>query len=415
MTGTQTGAAKGALDGLRVLDLSRVLAGPWAGQILGDLGAEVIKVERPGRGDDTRAWGPPYLNDGQGAPTSESAYYLSANRNKQSVTIDITRPEGQRLVKELVAESDVLLENFKVGGLKRYGLDYASLAAINPRLIYCSITGFGQDGPYAERPGYDFLIQGLGGLMSITGQPDGEPGGGPVKAGVALTDITTGLYAAIAVLAAVNHRHQTGQGQHIDMALLDVQVATLANQAMNFLTSGTAPGRMGNAHPNIVPYQTFPAADGDIILTIGNDGQFARFCEVAGRPEWASDERYATNAARVANRDTLIPALRQTTVMKTTAEWLRLLEEAGVPGGPVNTIEQVFQDPQVQHRGLRIDLSHPLTQSVPLVGSPLRLSGSPVRYQAAPPLLGEHTAEVLTGLLGLDATQLAQLKADGVI
>ncbi len=415
MTDPRTGAAKGALDGLRVLDLSRVLAGPWAGQILGDLGAEVIKVERPGRGDDTRAWGPPYLNDGQGAPTSESAYYLSANRNKQSVTIDITRPEGQRLVKELVAESDVLLENFKVGGLKRYGLGYDALAAINPRLIYCSITGFGQDGPYAERPGYDFLIQGLGGLMSITGQPDGEPGGGPVKAGVALTDITTGLYAAIAVLAAVNHRHQSGQGQHIDMALLDVQVATLANQAMNFLTSGTAPGRMGNAHPNIVPYQTFPAADGDIILTIGNDGQFARFCDVAGRPEWATDERYATNAARVANRDTLIPALRQTTVMKTTAEWLRLLEDAGVPGGPVNTIEQVFEDPQVQHRGLRIDLSHPLTQSVPLVGSPLRLSGSPVRYASAPPLLGEHTSDVLSQVLGLDAATIEQLRRDGVI
>ena len=415
MTGTQTGAAKGALDGLRVLDLSRVLAGPWAGQILGDLGAEVIKVERPGRGDDTRAWGPPYLNDAQGAPTSESAYYLSANRNKQSVTIDITRPEGQRLVKELVAESDVLLENFKVGGLKRYGLDYGSLAAINPRLIYCSITGFGQDGPYAERPGYDFLIQGMGGLMSITGQPDGEPGGGPVKAGVALTDITTGLYAAIAVLAAVNHRHQSGEGQHIDMALLDVQVATLANQAMNFLTSGTAPGRMGNAHPNIVPYQTFPAADGDIILTIGNDGQFARFCEVAGRPEWATDERYATNAARVANRDTLIPALRQTTVMKTTAEWLRLLEDAGVPGGPVNTIEQVFEDPQVRHRGLRIDLSHPLTKSVPLVGSPLRLSASPVRYQAAPPLLGQHTGDVLSQVLGLDPAAIEQLQRDGVI
>ncbi|HIK73083.1 MAG TPA: CoA transferase [Alcanivorax sp.] len=406
---------KGALDGLRVLDLSRVLAGPWAGQILGDLGAEVIKVERPGRGDDTRAWGPPYLNDAQGAPTSESAYYLSANRNKQSVTIDITRPEGQRLVKELVAESDVLLENFKVGGLKRYGLDYGSLAAINPRLIYCSITGFGQDGPYAERPGYDFLIQGMGGLMSITGQPDGEPGGGPVKAGVALTDITTGLYAAIAVLAAVNHRHQSGEGQHIDMALLDVQVATLANQAMNFLTSGTAPGRMGNAHPNIVPYQTFPAADGDIILTIGNDGQFARFCEVAGRPEWATDERYATNAARVANRDTLIPALRQTTVMKTTAEWLRLLEDAGVPGGPVNTIEQVFEDPQVRHRGLRIDLSHPLTKSVPLVGSPLRLSASPVRYQAAPPLLGQHTGDVLSQVLGLDPAAIEQLQRDGVI
>ncbi len=405
----------GALDGLRVLDLSRVLAGPWAGQILGDLGAEVIKVERPGRGDDTRAWGPPYLNDGQGAPTSESAYYLSANRNKQSVTIDITRPEGQRLVKQLVAESDVLLENFKVGGLKRYGLDYESLAAINPRLIYCSITGFGQDGPYAERPGYDFLIQGMGGLMSITGQPDGEPGGGPVKAGVALTDITTGLYAAIAVLAAINHRHQSGEGQHIDMALLDVQVATLANQAMNFLTSGSAPGRMGNAHPNIVPYQTFPAADGDIILTIGNDDQFARFCEAAGRPEWATDQRYATNAARVANRDTLIPALRQTTVMKTTAEWLRLLEDAGVPGGPVNTIEQVFEDPQVQHRGLRIDLSHPLTQSVPLVGSPLRLSASPVRYQTAPPLLGQHTGDVLSQVLGLDAAAIQQLQRDGVI
>jgi len=415
MTETQTGVAKGALDGLRVLDLSRVLAGPWAGQILGDLGAEVIKIERPGRGDDTRAWGPPYLNDGQGAPTSESAYYLSANRNKQSVTVDITRPDGQRLLKELVAESDVLLENFKVGGLKRYGLDYESLSVINPRLIYCSITGFGQDGPYAERPGYDFLIQGMGGLMSITGQPDGEPGGGPVKAGVALTDITTGLYAAIAVLAAVNHRHQSGEGQYIDMALLDVQVATLANQAMNFLTSGTAPGRMGNAHPNIVPYQTFPAADGDIILTIGNDDQFARFCEVAGRPEWAGDERYATNAARVANRDTLIPALRQTTVMKTTAEWLRLLEEAGVPGGPVNTIEQVFQDPQVRHRGLRIDLSHPLTPSVPLVGSPLRLSRSPVRYASAPPLLGEHTERVLADLLGLDADHVARLKTDGVI
>ena len=405
----------GALSHLRVLDLSRVLAGPWAGQILGDLGARVIKVERPGRGDDTRGWGPPYLKDGDGGDTDQAAYYLTANRNKESVAIDITRPEGQELVRKLAAECDVVLENFKVGGLKRYGLDYASLAAINPRLIYCSITGFGQDGPYAERPGYDFLIQGLGGLMSITGQPDGEPGGGPVKAGVALTDITTGLYAAIAVLAAVNHRHQTGQGQHIDMALLDVQVATLANQAMNFLTSGTAPGRMGNAHPNIVPYQTFPAADGDIILTIGNDGQFARFCEVAGRPEWATDERYATNAARVANRDTLIPALRQTTVMKTTAEWLRLLEDAGVPGGPVNTIEQVFEDPQVRHRGLRIDLSHPLTKSVPLVGSPLRLSASPVRYQAAPPLLGQHTGDVLSQVLGLDPAAIEQLQRDGVI
>ena len=415
MTGTQTGAAKGALDGLRVLDLSRVLAGPWAGQILGDLGAEVIKVERPGRGDDTRAWGPPYLNDGQGAPTSESAYYLSANRNKQSVTIDITRPEGQRLVKELVAESDVLLENFKVGGLKRYGLDYDSLKALNPKLIYCSITGFGQDGPYATRAGYDFLIQGMGGLMSLTGHAEGEPGAGPMKVGVALTDITTGLYATIAVLAALSHRDRTGEGQHLDMALFDVQMACLANQAMNYLTTGQSPRRFGNAHPNIVPYQDFPTADGDVILTVGNDDQFARFCEVAGHPEWAEDPRFATNRSRVEHREVLVPLLRQTTVMKTTAEWLRLLEEAGVPGGPVNTIEQVFQDPQVQHRGLRIDLSHPLTKSVPLVGSPLRLSGSPVRYASAPPLLGEHTGDVLSQVLGLDAAAIEQLRRDGVI
>ena len=300
----------GALSHLRVLDLSRVLAGPWAGQILGDLGARVIKVERPGRGDDTRGWGPPYLKDGDGGDTDQAAYYLTANRNKESVAIDITRPEGQELVRKLAAECDVVLENFKVGGLKRYGLDYDSLKALNPKLIYCSITGFGQDGPYATRAGYDFLIQGMGGLMSLTGHAEGEPGAGPMKVGVALTDITTGLYATIAVLAALSHRDRTGEGQHLDMALFDVQMACLANQAMNYLTTGQSPRRFGNAHPNIVPYQDFPTADGDVILTVGNDDQFARFCEVAGHPEWAEDPRFATNRSRVEHREVLVPLLR---------------------------------------------------------------------------------------------------------
>ncbi|WP_312935703.1 CaiB/BaiF CoA transferase family protein, partial [Stutzerimonas nitrititolerans] len=322
-----------ALSHIRVLDLSRVLAGPWAGQILGDLGAEVIKVERPVTGDDTRHWGPPFLKDAQGENTAEAAYYLSANRNKQSLTVDFTRPEGQRIVRELVAQSDVLLENFKVGGLAAYGLDYASLKAINPRLIYCSITGFGQDGPYASRAGYDFMIQGLGGLMSLTGRSDAEEGAGPVKVGVALTDILTGLYATVGVLAALAHRERTGEGQHIDTALLDVQVACLGNQALNYLTTGVAPRRMGNAHPNIVPYQDFPTADGDIILTVGNDGQFRKFCEVAGHPEWAADPRFASNKARVAHRAELIPLIRQATVFRTTAEWLAALERAGVPCG----------------------------------------------------------------------------------
>lgn len=309
----------GALSHLRVLDLSRVLAGPWSGQILADLGADVIKVERPGSGDDTRSWGPPFLKDAEGQNTSEAAYYLSANRNKRSVTIDFTRAEGQRLVRELAARSDIVLENFKVGGLTAYGLDYESLKAENPHLIYCSITGFGQTGPYASRAGYDFLIQGLGGLMSVTGRPDDETGAGPIKTGVALTDILTGLYATVAILAAVAHRERTGAGQHIDMALLDVQVACLANQAMNYLVTGTAPRRLGNAHPNIVPYQDFPTADGDIILAIGNDGQFRKFAEAAGRPEWAEDPRFAGNAQRVANRGVLVPLIRQVTVFRTTA------------------------------------------------------------------------------------------------
>ena len=405
----------GALSHLRVLDLSRVLAGPWAGQILGDLGARVIKVERPGRGDDTRGWGPPYLKDGDGGDTDQAAYYLTANRNKESVAIDITRPEGQELVRKLAAECDVVLENFKVGGLKRYGLDYDSLKAVNPKLIYCSITGFGQDGPYASRAGYDFLIQGMGGLMSLTGHAEGEPGAGPMKVGVALTDITTGLYATIAVLAALSHRDRTGEGQHLDMALFDVQMACLANQAMNYLTTGQSPRRFGNAHPNIVPYQDFPTADGDVILTVGNDDQFARFCEVAGNPEWAEDPRFATNRSRVEHREVLVPLLRQTTVMKTTAEWLAALEAVGVPCGPVNNLEQAFADPQAQARGLRREMDHPTAGSVPTVASPLRLSATPAEYRLPPPLLGEHTRAVLGDMLGLDEAALETLFANGVV
>lgn len=394
--------AVGALHGLKVLDLSRVLAGPWAGQLLGDLGADVVKVERPGPGDDTRTWGPPWVKDETGADSRQAAYFQCANRNKRSVAIDIATPEGQAQVRALAAQADVVLENFKVGGLAAYGLDYASLSADNPKLVYCSITGFGQTGPYAPRAGYDFLIQGMGGLMSLTGRSDAEDGAGPQKVGVALVDVMTGLYATIAVLAALSHRDRTGEGQHIDMALLDVQVATLANQASNYLTSGVAPRRMGNAHPNIVPYQDFPTADGDMILAIGNDGQFARFCTAAGHSEWAADERFATNPARVANRTVLIPLLRQATVMKTTAEWISTLESLAVPCGPINRLPEVFDDPQVVARGLRIDVPHPAFGSVPLVACPIRLSATPVQYRSAPPMLGEHTAEVLAEWLRPD-------------
>ena len=406
--------ADGALAGLRVLDLSRVLAGPWASQLLGDLGADVIKVEKPGSGDDTRSWGPPWLADGDGAPTTDAAYFLCTNRNKRSLTVDMTRPEGQAILRQLAARSDVVLENFKVGGLKAYGLDYASLAAINPKLVYCSITGFGQDGPYAARAGYDFLIQGMGGLMSITGRAEGEEGAGPQKVGVALTDILTGLYAGNALLAALLHREKTGQGQHIDLALLDVQVACLANQAMNYLVSGKAPRRMGNGHPNIVPYQDFPTADGDMILAIGNDGQFARFCEIAGHGEWATDERFATNAGRVRHRADLLPLLRRATVMKTTAEWISLLENAAVPCGPINDLAGVFADPQVMHRGLRLDLPHAAGGTAPQVGNPIRFSATPVAYDRAPPRLGQDTEAVLREL-GRGATEIAALRAAGVV
>ncbi|KAA8696313.1 CaiB/BaiF CoA transferase family protein [Pseudomonas cannabina] len=405
----------GALSHIRVLDLSRVLAGPWAGQILADLGADVIKVERPGCGDDTRSWGPPFLRDAAGQNTTEAAYYLSANRNKQSVTIDFTRPEGQKLVRDLAAKSDIVIENFKVGGLAAYGLDYPSLKAINPQLIYCSITGFGQSGPYAKRPGYDFMIQALGGLMSLTGLPEGEEGAGPVKVGVALTDILTGLYSTTAILAALAHRDQSGVGQCIDMALLDVQVACLANQAMNYLTTGVSPGRLGNAHPNIVPYQSFPTADGDLILTIGNDRQFRKFADVAGQSQWADDPRFLTNNQRVAHRAELIPLIRQVTVFRNTAQWVSDLEAAGVPCGPVNDLAQVFADPQVVARGLAIELPHALGGSVPQVASPIRLSETPVEYRWPPPLLGEHTAQVLHELLGLSSEEVALLSAEGVL
>ncbi|MGZ5235259.1 MAG: CaiB/BaiF CoA transferase family protein [Caldimonas sp.] len=405
----------GALSHVRVLDLSRILAGPWASQMLADLGAEVIKVERPGVGDDTRSWGPPFLKDRDGLDTSDSAYYLCANRNKRSVTIDFTRPEGQRLVHELATKSDVVIENFKPGGLARFKLDYESLRQVNPRIVYCSITGFGQTGPYAPRAGYDFLMQGMGGLMSITGHADGEPGAGPVKVGVALTDILTGLHASTAILAALAHRDHGGSGQHIDLALLDVQVACLANQNMNYLHGGQVPRRLGNAHPNVVPYQDFPTADGDMILAIGNDGQFAKLCQAIGRPEWATDARFQTGPARVENRQLLVPMLRVETARRTTHEWIVLLEAAGVPCGPINNIAQVFEDPQIVARGMKIAMTHPLAGEIPLVASPIRMSETPPAYTLPPPRLGEHTRAVLGSVLALDEAACDRLAADGVI
>lgn len=403
----------GSLSHIRVLDLSRVLAGPWATQILADLGADVIKIERPDGGDDTRAWGPPFMKDAQGVDTSESAYFLCANRNKRSVAVNLATAEGQAIVRDLAAKSDVIVENFKAGGLKQYGLDYATLSAAAPHLVYCSITGFGQTGPYAARAGYDFLVQGMGGLMSITGHPDGEPGSGPLKVGVALTDVLTGLYAGNAILAALMHVSRTGAGQHIDIALLDVQVACLANQALNYLTTGVSPRRLGNGHPSIVPYESFPSADGDVILAIGNDDQFSRLCDVAGAPELAVDERYRKNVDRVRNRSALISTLRRLTVQRTTKAWIEVLAAVGVPCGPVNDIKNVFADEQVIARGLKVDLPHTLGVA-PGVASPMRLSATPVEYRAGPPILGEHTTSVLEGL-GIDAGELARLRGNGII
>jgi crotonobetainyl-CoA:carnitine CoA-transferase CaiB-like acyl-CoA transferase len=405
----------GALSHLKVLDLSRILAGPWCGQILADLGADVIKVERPGAGDDTRTWGPPWMKDEFGAETREAAYFMCANRGKKSITLDISRPEGQALVRRLAAQSDILLENYKVGGLAGYELDYDNLSRLNPRLIYCSVTGFGQTGPYAPRAGYDFIIQGLGGLMSLTGERDDLPGGGPQKVGVAVADLMTGMYATVAVLAAVAEREKSGLGQHIDMALLDTQVAMTANMAMNYLASGKPPSRAGNAHPNIVPYQTFEAADGHIIVAVGNDGQFRKFCEVAGDPALADDERFATNPGRVKHRAVLVPKLSALIARKPMHYWSEALEAAGVPCGPINDLAQVFEDPQVRHRGMRIELPHPAAGKVSLVASPMKLSRTPVEHCSAPPTLGEHTNEVLARSLGLTAEEIAALRAGRVI
>ncbi len=405
----------GALSHIRVLDLTRVLAGPWCAQTLADFGADVIKVERPGAGDDTRHWGPPYLKDATGADTAEAAYYLAANRNKRSVTVDIATPEGQQIVRELAAQSDVVLENYKVRQLKKYGLDYESLRAVKPDLVYCSVTGFGQTGPYAHRAGYDFIVQGIGGFMSITGERDSEPGGGPQKAGVAIADLATGLYSTIAVLAALAHRDRTGEGQYIDMALLDVQVALLANMNTNFLASGKPPVRWGNAHPNIVPYQTFQTSDGWIIVAVGNDGQFRKFVEAGGRPELADDERFATNPSRVRHRDTLVPILAEMVKARGKADWIAVLEAAGVPCGPINELDEVFDNEQVVARGMQVSLPHPCGADVKLVRNPIRMSATPPDARTAPPLLGAQTEDVLRDMLGYDDVRIAALKAKQAI
>lgn len=397
-----------------MLDLSRVLAGPWCTQTLADLGADVIKVERPDTGDDTRAWGPPYLRDADGNDTSEAAYYLGANRNKRSIAVDIAKPEGQALIRELAGQVDVLVENFKVGDLARYGLDASTLLAANPGLVICSITGFGQTGPYKDRAGYDYAVQGMGGLMSVTGERDDLPGGGPQKVGVAVADLFTGLYATVAILAALRHRDATGQGQVIDMALLDTQVAMLANLGSNYLCTGNAPKRMGNAHQNIVPYQVFASSDGHLILAVGNDSQFAKFAEIAGRPDWAADARFAKNADRVRHRDLLVPEISAVMATRPRNDWLRALESAKVPCGAINNLAEAFADPQVQAREMTVAMAHPLSGALRLVANPIKLSATPVSYRHAPPLLGQHTGDVLAEA-GLSEQQIALLRERGVI
>ena len=409
----------GALDGVRVLDLSRVLAGPWCTQTLADLGAEVIKIERPPGdghpgGDDTRQWGPPYLKDREGRDTAEAAYFLGANRNKRSVTVDIAQPAGQALIHRLAATCDVMVENFKVGDMARYGLDAETMRLRHPRLVVCSITGYGQTGPYRDRAGYDYAVQGLGGLMSVTGERDDLPGGGPQKVGVAVADLFTGLYATVGILAALRHRDRTGEGQVIDMALLDTQVAMLANLGANYLVTGQAPKRAGNAHQNIVPYQVFEVADGHVILAVGNDAQFARFCQVAGCPEFAADPRYARNADRVRHREQLVPLLAQCLRLRARADWLQALDAAKVPCGPINDLAEVFADPQVLARDMKARVPHPLQPDLELVASPLKLSATPPQLRYPPPLLGQHTDEVLAEL-GLSAAEVAQLRQSGAI
>ena len=405
----------GALAHLRVLDLSRVLAGPWASQILADLGADVVKIERPGTGDDTRHWGPPYLKDAAGRDTGEAAYYLSANRGKRSLTVDFTRPEGRDIVRRLAQQSDVFLENHKVGDLARFGLGWDDLRIVNSRLIYCSITGFGQTGPYAGRAGYDFAIQAMGGLMSVTGERDDRPGGGPQKVGVAVADVMSGLYATIGILAALAHRQVSGVGQHIDLALLDVQVASLANVALNYLVSGVIPQRWGNAHANIAAYQVLPTADRPLVLAIGNDAQFKKFCEVAGVSGMAIDPRFATNDARVRNRDQLTRELETILGTRPATAWLAALEPAAVPCAPINDLGQVFADPQVRHRDMRLEVPHPSGAAVPLVANPIRLSATPPHYDLPPPLLGQHTDEILRERLGMPDEQILELRRRRVV
>ena len=405
----------GPLSHIRVLDMTRVLAGPWCGQNLADLGAEVIKVERPGKGDDSRAYGPPWIKDANGRETKEAAYFMAANRGKKSITIDIAKPDGQALIRELATRADVLLENYKTGDLPRYGLGYDDLKTLNPRLVYCSITGFGQTGPYRERPGFDFMVQGMGGFMSVTGERDDRPGGGPQRAGVPIVDLMTGMYSTIAVCAAIASREHSGEGQFIDMALLDTQVAILANQGMNFLATGEPPGRLGNTHPNIVPYQSFKTKDGDIILACGNDNLFKKFCDVADARHLPTDPRFTTNGTRVANRaamdDVLIPIFQK----RTTAEWVKALDEGGVPCGPINNLKDVFDDAQIKARGMRIELPHATAGTVPVIRSPMRFSGTPIEHKAGPPVLGQHTDEVLRTVLGKSDAEIGKLRDNGTV
>jgi crotonobetainyl-CoA:carnitine CoA-transferase CaiB-like acyl-CoA transferase len=415
MSNTTATQAALPLTGIRVLDLTRILAGPWATQNLADLGAEVIKIEKPDGGDDTRQMGPPFVRDIGTGENVDASYFLSCNRGKESVAIDIATPEGRKLVRALAAKCDVLIENYKVGGLARYGLDYETLHAELPDLVYCSITGFGQTGPYAQRAGYDYLIQGMGGLMSVTGEPDGTPGGGPQRAGVALADILSGMYAALAIVSALRHRDNGGGGQRIDIGMLDVQVAVLANQAMNYLTTGNAPQRMGNGHPNIAPYQSFKASDGHLILAVGNDAQFRKMAQAMHRPDLGEDPRFRTIAQRVAHRDALIPQLTEIIAKRTINEWVAAMEEVGVPCGPVNTIDRVFADPQVQSRGARMDLAHARAGKVPSVANPIKFSETPVRYRDGPPILGQHTDEVLKRVLGADDDALRTWSAHNII
>jgi crotonobetainyl-CoA:carnitine CoA-transferase CaiB-like acyl-CoA transferase len=405
----------GPLSHIRVLDLSRVLAGPWAGQNMADLGAEVIKVERPKTGDDSRAYGPPWMKDEQGKETSEAAYFMAANRGKKSITVNLTHPEGQALIRELAAKCDVLIENYKVGDLDRYGLGYKDLSKINPGLVYCSVTGFGQTGPFREKPGYDFMAQGMAGLMSVTGIPDGEPGGGPMRVGVPVIDIFTGMYATIGINAALANRAVTGLGQHVDVALLDSCIALLANQGMTYLSTGESPQRLGNTHPSIVPYQVFPTSDGSVILACGNDNLFAKFCAAAHREDLPQDERFTKNANRVKHRATLVPVLEDIFKQRSTEDWVNALETAGVPCGPINTVAQAFANPQVQSRGMQIQLPHPLAGQVPLMGSPMKFSGTPIEHKLPPPVLGQHAEEILEQVLGMDAPAREKLRASGAM